>query len=153
MMQPTSYNESDMNIVVMAEADPAVAVVPTAVADPSTPSTHTTDLAVDGGSSATSKTNKKRRIVRGCCLICGVVTAAILLIPILINRISATLSSKQQNSVLPSPAPTPAGDEECRMKRVKIAEICNAYGLGDELVELKILVNDNHSGLSRRVWK
>jgi len=43
---------------------------------------------------------------------------------------------------LPSPAPTAAGDEECRRKRIKITEICNASGLDDELVELKVLVND-----------
>lgn len=73
----------------------------------------------------------------------GTVAMTVILL-LLLRKNWSTSSNQEQRATtpLPSPAPTAAGDEECRRKRIKITEICNASGLDSELVELKVLVND-----------
>jgi len=91
---------------------------------------------------------KKRRCPLAWKLVVGTVTVT--MIPMLLFRKKWFASSPDEDKMLvalkPSPAPTSmqVGEEECRKKRITITEICNVSGLGDELVELKILVNDKH---------
>lgn len=76
-----------------------------------------------------------------------IVTLAIVVTSVLLPRTKLLRTKDEQQyfaSLAPSPAPTNAGAAECLNKRIRITEVCNAPGLDDKLVELKVLVNDQH---------
>ncbi|KAL7531593.1 hypothetical protein ACHAXR_004126 [Thalassiosira sp. AJA248-18] len=133
MMQST-------NVIPADYAEPAT-VVRTVVAVP--PHEMFTDVNSASDAKPHDENKKKRRIWHW---LLGLGTATVTVILILLLRKKWRFApTAEELELVPTTAPTSAGDEECRKKRIKITEICNVPDLDEgQTMEIKILVNDQH---------
>lgn len=95
----------------------------------------------DGSGTIGSMTKRKKRYLWAWMLGIGVVASTVFFIAI-VRKKALTANESSSVGAPPTNAPTIVGDSECLKKRIRITEICNISGLDDELVEMKVLVND-----------
>mmetsp|Transcript_26030 Transcript_26030/g.42285 ORF Transcript_26030/g.42285 Transcript_26030/m.42285 type:complete len:582 (-) Transcript_26030:416-2161(-) len=143
-MYQTSYPTNPHHSTAF-DQEPAATGVQTVVVHHPTHTVIANETRVSTAGPGADEECQKRPCLRAWLTILSIIgSVAIVLIPVLILRSASSSEVQQVEASIPSPAPTALGDEECGKKRIKITEICNASGLDDELVELKVLVNDQH---------